>query len=89
MIPFLSEARTLLDWICIKTSLSLYEWFKMEDIYSDNFTIKVSKSNQYVSEEFYKNCWFFSVIVSMKGRYYVREVLCGEQRGIICEQSLH
>ncbi|XP_055298732.1 piezo-type mechanosensitive ion channel component-like isoform X4 [Sitodiplosis mosellana] len=40
MIPFLSEARTLLDWICIKTSLTLYEWFKMEDIYSDLFTIK-------------------------------------------------
>lgn len=45
MIPFLSEARTLLDWICIKTSLTLYEWFKMEDIYTDIFTIKVRKSN--------------------------------------------
>lgn len=43
MIPFLSEARTLLDWICIKTSLTLYEWFKMEDIYSDLFVIKVRK----------------------------------------------
>lgn len=43
MIPFLSEARTLLDWICIKTSLTLYEWFKMEDIYSDMFVIKVRK----------------------------------------------
>lgn len=42
MIPFLSEARTLLDWICIKTSLSLYEWFKMEDIYSAMFILKVS-----------------------------------------------
>ncbi|XP_031619192.1 piezo-type mechanosensitive ion channel component-like isoform X2 [Contarinia nasturtii] len=39
-IPFLSEARTLLDWLCIKTSLSLYEWFKMEDIYSDLYSIK-------------------------------------------------
>lgn len=43
MIPFLTEARTLLDWICIKTSLTLYEWFKMEDIYSDMFSIKVRK----------------------------------------------
>lgn len=42
-IPFLPEARTLLDWICIKTSLTLKEWFKMEDINSDMFIIKVSE----------------------------------------------
>lgn len=53
MIPFLSEARTLLDWVCIKTSLTLYEWFKMEDIYSDLFIIKVRKSKV-------AHCWQIS-----------------------------
>lgn len=41
-IPFLSESRTLLDWICSKTSLSLSDWFKMEDIFKEVFILKVN-----------------------------------------------
>lgn len=59
-IPFLPEARTLLDWICIKTSLTLKEWFKMEDIYSDTFLIKVS---EWLSVSLNEMKWFFQILV--------------------------
>lgn len=58
MIPFLSEARTLLDWICIKTSLTLYEWFKMEDIYSDMFVIKVKTKMNFVDSRMFTGYFF-------------------------------
>lgn len=31
-IPFLFEMRSLLDWTCTATTLTLMDWFKMEDI---------------------------------------------------------
>lgn len=35
--PFLFEMRMLLDWTCTPTTLSLDDWFKMEDIYGQLF----------------------------------------------------
>lgn len=31
-LPFLYELRVLLDWACTETSLTLYKWFKLEDV---------------------------------------------------------
>eukprot|EP00002_Diphylleia_rotans_P034972 TRINITY_DN7580_c0_g2_i2.p1 TRINITY_DN7580_c0_g2~~TRINITY_DN7580_c0_g2_i2.p1 ORF type:complete len:2095 (-),score=426.44 TRINITY_DN7580_c0_g2_i2:1764-8048(-) len=39
-IPFVFELRTLLDWICIDTSLTLNEFFKLEDIYGNLYLRK-------------------------------------------------
>jgi hypothetical protein len=39
-IPFVFELKTLLDWTFIKTTLNFYEWLKLEDIYSTQYTRK-------------------------------------------------
>jgi len=39
-IPFVFELKTLLDWMCIKSSLDLWESFKMEDIYAVLFIVQ-------------------------------------------------
>eukprot|EP01135_Chromosphaera_perkinsii_P000950 Nk52_evm48s153 gene=Nk52_evmTU48s153 len=42
-IPFLYEIRIILDWTCTNTTLSMYEWFKLEDVYA---TLFIAKSDQ-------------------------------------------
>jgi piezo-type mechanosensitive ion channel component 1/2 len=39
-IPFVYELRTLLDWTITKTTLSFYEWLKLEDVYAQLFLVK-------------------------------------------------
>lgn len=39
-VPFLYEMRTILDWSCSSTALTLREWLKLEDIYASLFTAK-------------------------------------------------
>ncbi|XP_043071722.1 piezo-type mechanosensitive ion channel component [Drosophila grimshawi] len=39
-IPFLYILRTMLDWLCIDTTLTVMEWIKMEDIYQSVFTVR-------------------------------------------------
>jgi Piezo non-specific cation channel, R-Ras-binding domain len=34
IIPFLFELRTVLDWIFVKTSLTFFEWVRVESIYA-------------------------------------------------------
>jgi hypothetical protein len=41
-VPFLFELRTLMDWMWTKTSMTLGEWIKMEDIFSHIFQLKVN-----------------------------------------------
>ena len=36
--PFLFEVRTLIDWTFTKTTLNIYQWFKLEDIHAQLFT---------------------------------------------------
>ncbi|WOL18856.1 piezo-type mechanosensitive ion channel [Canna indica] len=40
VIPFLYELRCLLDWSCTYTSLTMYDWLKLEDIYASLFLVK-------------------------------------------------
>lgn len=42
MTPFLFELRALMDWMCTDSSLPLFEWLKMEDIFAKIFELKVS-----------------------------------------------
>ncbi|XP_052564946.1 piezo-type mechanosensitive ion channel component isoform X6 [Culex pipiens pallens] len=39
-IPFLFELRTLMDWIWTDTSMTLFDWLKMEDIFSNVYQLK-------------------------------------------------
>ncbi|KAJ3671637.1 hypothetical protein LUZ60_007716 [Juncus effusus] len=39
-LPFLYELRCVLDWSCTSTSLTMYDWLKLEDIYASLFLVK-------------------------------------------------
>ncbi|KRF99249.1 uncharacterized protein Dwil_GK27406 [Drosophila willistoni] len=39
-IPFLYILRTLLDWVCLGTTLTVMEWIKMEDIFQSVFIVR-------------------------------------------------
>lgn len=43
LIPFLFELRSLLDWMFTETSMSLLQWIKMEDIFTNVYVVKVCK----------------------------------------------
>lgn len=40
VLPFLYELRCVLDWSCTSTSLTMYDWLKLEDIYASLFLVK-------------------------------------------------
>ncbi|XP_019423169.1 PREDICTED: piezo-type mechanosensitive ion channel homolog isoform X2 [Lupinus angustifolius] len=39
-IPFLHELRCVLDWSCTTTSLTMYDWLKLEDIHASLYLVK-------------------------------------------------
>jgi hypothetical protein len=39
-IPFVFELRTLLDWMCTRTALDVWEWFKLEEIYAALYCVQ-------------------------------------------------
>lgn len=41
--PFLFELRTLMDWIWTDSSMPLFEWLKMEDIFANVYELKCSR----------------------------------------------
>ena len=51
-IPFLLELRSVLDWVCTKTTLTLNHWLKMEDIYANVFIMKCWRDSEKVSIEY-------------------------------------
>ncbi|XP_068903608.1 piezo-type mechanosensitive ion channel component isoform X5 [Tenebrio molitor] len=42
-IPFLFELRTVMDWMWTDTSMTVFDWIKMEDIFSHIFQIKCTR----------------------------------------------
>lgn len=41
-LPFLFELRTLSDWCFTKTSLTIFQWFKLDDLYGRLFLRKIA-----------------------------------------------
>ncbi|XVF57384.1 hypothetical protein PTKIN_Ptkin06aG0200900 [Pterospermum kingtungense] len=39
-LPFLYELRCVLDWSCTTTTLTMYDWLKLEDIHGSLFLVK-------------------------------------------------
>ena len=48
-IPFLLELRSVLDWVCTDTTLTLFHWLKMEDIYANIYVLKCYRESEKVS----------------------------------------
>ena len=48
-IPFVLELRSLLDWVCTDSTLSLFHWLKMEDIYANIYILKCYRTAEKVS----------------------------------------
>lgn len=42
LTPFLFELRALMDWIWTDSSMPLFEWLKMEDIFANIYELKVN-----------------------------------------------
>jgi len=45
-IPFLLELRSVLDWVCTDTTLTLSHWLKMEDIYANIYILKCWRDSE-------------------------------------------
>lgn len=39
-VPFVFELRSVLDWVCAETSLDLFMWLKLEDMYANLYLIR-------------------------------------------------
>lgn len=42
-VPFLYELRTVMDWIWTDTTMTLFDWLKLEDIFVNIFRLKCSR----------------------------------------------
>ncbi|XP_025831153.1 piezo-type mechanosensitive ion channel component [Agrilus planipennis] len=49
LVPFLFELRTVMDWMWTDTSMTVFDWIKMEDIFAHIFQLKCSRhvENEY------------------------------------------
>ena len=46
----------MLDWVCTDTTLTLYHWLKMEDIYANIYVLKCYRESEKVRIDFLR-CW--------------------------------
>ena len=51
-IPFLYEIRTIIDWTCTKTSIDLFQWFKLEDAYCTLYNTKADMDSRKADHKF-------------------------------------
>ena len=42
----------MLDWVCTDTTLTLYHWLKMEDIYANIYVLKCYRESEKVRIDF-------------------------------------
>lgn len=54
VVPFLFELRTVMDWMWTDTSMSIFDWIKMEDIFQNIYMLKVSVWRRFSVVGFFK-----------------------------------
>ncbi len=78
-IPFLFELRELLDWSCTATTLTLFDWLKLEDISISLFFVTVSRQNRQrhqLGERQPRYIKFFQVRLDLTFQAYARFRSC-------------
>jgi hypothetical protein len=45
-VPFLFELRTLMDWMWTDTSMTLWDWLKMEEMFGSIFQLKCERHRE-------------------------------------------
>jgi hypothetical protein len=45
-VPFLFELRALMDWMWTDTSMTLFDWLKMEEIFSSIYQLKCERRRE-------------------------------------------
>lgn len=58
-VPFLFEMKTVLDWACTDSPLTLYDWLKLEDINANLFLIECDLQVRLIRALWYlsRGCW--------------------------------
>lgn len=72
LIPFLFELRTLMDWVWTDTSMTLFDWLKMEDIFVNVYQLKVCRV--FVDKHLHINIFYFSALDNWKEIYQLQGV---------------
>ncbi len=49
LIPILPELREVMDWVFTDTTLSLINWFKVQEIYAQLYLVKVQRNREKVA----------------------------------------
>ena len=57
-VPFLFELRSLLDWSIFDTTLSFFQWMKLEDIYRNVYQVKCKRKAENTSNWYDKQSWW-------------------------------
>ena len=74
------ELRSLLDWVCTDSTLSLFHWLKMEDIYANIYILKCYRTAEKVekvlslSPEVLHQLLIYDVILPEFGYFHQRAV---------------
>jgi hypothetical protein len=64
-IPFVYELRTILDWTITTTTLTFYEWLKLEDVYAQLFITKcrIAMDHEWRREPGDKTAWYNKLLI--------------------------
>ena len=63
VIPLLPELREVMDWVFTDTTLSLFHWLRVQEIYAKLYLVKVRRHREKVSMYAHNNHKLVSIVV--------------------------